>query len=200
MIRFALLLLVACGSGPTEAEIACQRDRVSVVQQLDLAEKQLGRVAIQAIPEPADAIDNDIGRIQSAESKVMVESYTKRRDLVPAVREAVGLAAGAWNGKGDPSATTAVLLDKLAAFDKSLEPVQARFELSKREGAAVIASLEAKRSDPTQDQAALSRQLRIARMHGQVAELWLSTHRLEVGTFTPLRRAIETATASCAKR
>ncbi len=201
MIRLGLLLLVACGnSAPTDAEKACRRDRVGVVQQLDLAEKQLSRVAIQNLPVPATEVDNDIGRIQSAESKVMVEAYTKRRELVASLREAVGLAAGAWKGIDDPTATTAVLLDKLATFDRSLDPVQARFELSKREGAAVIASLETKRSDPNQDQAALTRELRTARTHGQVAELWLSTHRLDVGTFTPLRRAIETATATCAKR
>ncbi len=201
MIRLAWLLLVACGqSGPAPAEVACRRDRVGVVEQLGLAEKHLGRVALQAIPEPALDIDNDIGRIQSAESKVMIDVYTKRRDLVASVREAVGLAAGAWNGTDDPSAATAVLLDKLAAFDKSLDPVRERFELSKREGAAVVANLETKRSDPKQDQAAVSRQIRIARTHGQVAELWLSARRLEAGTFTPLRRSIETATATCAKR
>jgi hypothetical protein len=73
-----------------------------VVEYLKIQADAMGRLAEEKLPDNEDEVDNDLGRLQAAEWKVLTAAYARRRELLPGVREALATAITAWDGEGDP--------------------------------------------------------------------------------------------------
>jgi len=164
-----------------------------VVEYLKIQADAMGRLAEEKLPDNEDEVDNDLGRLQAAEWKVLTAAYARRRELIPGVREALATAITAWDGEGDPLPATRAMEDKLAVFEHVFDPAMERYKLSQKEVDALIEKTKAEPADPDRDRRPM--RIRLLENHRKIAELM--SRGFDWDRFGILRLSIGYAKQAC---